>query len=40
VLTPGQQGVADRRLAVPVMALVSVEPNSAAARAGAPGKSQ
>jgi hypothetical protein len=38
VLTPGQQGVADRRLAVPVMALVGVEPNSAAARAGAPAK--
>ena len=38
VLTPGQQGVADRRLAVPVMALAGVEPNSAAARAGAPAK--
>jgi hypothetical protein len=37
-LTPGQQGVADRRLAVPVMALVGVEPNSAAARATAPAK--
>jgi len=40
VLTPGQQGVADRRLAVPVMALAGVEPNSAAARAGAPAKGQ
>ena len=38
VLTPGQQGVADRRLAVPVMALAGVEPNSATARAGAPAK--
>ena len=38
VLTPGQQSVADRRLAVPVMALAGVEPNSAAARAGAAGK--
>lgn len=38
VLAPGQQGVADRRLAVPVMALVGVEPNSAAARTGAPAK--
>lgn len=38
VLTPGQQGVADRRLAVPVMALAGVEPNSAATRAGAPAK--
>ncbi len=37
-LTPGQQGVADRRLAVPVMALAGVEPNSAATRAGAPAK--
>jgi len=37
-LTPGQQAVADRRMAVPVMALVGVEPNSAAARAGAGGK--
>ena len=34
-LTPGQQSVADRRMAVPVMALAGVEPNSAAARAGA-----
>jgi hypothetical protein len=33
VLTPGQQGVADRRIAVPVMAIVGVEPNSSAARA-------
>lgn len=32
-LTPGQQSVADRRMAVPVMALAGVEPNSAAARA-------
>lgn len=38
-LTPGQQAVADRRMAVPVMALAGVEPNSAAARAGAGGKS-
>ena len=37
-LTPGQQTVADRRLAVPVMALAGVEPNSAAARAGPAGK--
>jgi hypothetical protein len=39
MLTPGQQTVADRRLAVPVMALAGVEPNSAAARAGAAAKS-
>lgn len=39
VLTPGQQGVADRRLAVPVMALAGVEPNSSAARAGGPATS-
>jgi hypothetical protein len=39
VLTPGQQGVADRRLAVPVMALAGVEPDSPATRAGAPAKS-
>jgi len=38
VLTPGQQGVADRRLAVPVTALIGVEPSSVAARAGAPAK--
>lgn len=38
VLAPGQQGVADRRLAVPAMALVGVEPSSTAARAGAPAK--
>jgi hypothetical protein len=38
VLAPGQQGVADRRLAVPVMALVGVEPNSATARTGTPAK--
>jgi hypothetical protein len=38
VLTPGQQGVADRRLAVPVMALAGVEPDSPATRAGAPAK--
>jgi len=37
-LTPGQQSVADRRMAVPVMALAGVEPNSAAARAGATSK--
>ena len=37
-LTPGQQSVADRRMAVPVMALAGVEPNSAAARAGAASK--
>jgi len=37
VLTPGQQGVADRRMAVPVTALAGVEPNSATARAGATG---
>jgi hypothetical protein len=38
VLTPGQQGVADRRLAVPAMVLVSAEPNTAGARGGAPAK--
>jgi hypothetical protein len=38
VLTPGQQGVADRRLGVPVMALAGVEPSSAATREGAPAK--
>jgi LTXXQ motif family protein len=38
-LSPAQLGVADRRLAVPVMALVGVEPNSAAARAAATTKS-
>jgi hypothetical protein len=32
-LSPGQQTVADRRMAVPVMALAGVEPNSAAGRA-------
>jgi LTXXQ motif family protein len=37
-LTPGQQTVADRRMAVPVMALAGVEPNSGTARAGAGGK--
>jgi hypothetical protein len=39
VLTPGQQGVADRRMAVPVTGLAGVEPSSTAARAGAPAKS-
>jgi len=38
VLMPGQQAVADRRMAVPVMALAGVEPNSAAARAGTAGR--
>jgi len=33
-LTPGQQAVADRRMAVPVMALAGVEPNSTAGRTG------
>jgi hypothetical protein len=37
-LTPGQQTVADRRMAVPVMALAGVEPTSATTRAGAAGK--
>ena len=37
VLTPGQQGVADRRMAVPLTALAGVEPSSATARAGASG---
>jgi hypothetical protein len=38
-LSPVQQSVADRRLAVPVMALIGVEPaNSAAARGGVPAK--
>jgi len=36
VLTPGQQGVADRRIAVPVMVIVGVESNSSAARAKGP----
>ena len=35
-LTPGQQGVADRRMAVPVTALAGVEPTAATARAEAP----
>ncbi|MEO8344812.1 MAG: Spy/CpxP family protein refolding chaperone [Betaproteobacteria bacterium] len=38
-LTPGQQMVADRRMAVPIMALVGVEPNSANNRNDAPPKS-
>jgi hypothetical protein len=37
VLTPGQQGVADRRMAVPVTGLAGVEPSSATARGGASG---
>lgn len=37
VLTPGQQGVADRRMAVPVTGLAGVEPSSATARVGASG---
>ena len=36
VLTPGQQGVADRRLAVPAMALVGGEPSSSASPAKGP----
>ena len=38
-LTPGQQNVADRRMAVPLMSLAGVEPNSTAARAEPAGKS-
>jgi hypothetical protein len=37
-LTPGQQTVADRRMAVPVMALAGVEPTSATTRGGPAGK--
>jgi len=35
-LTPAQQSVADRRLAVPVTALLSVEPTASAIRLGPP----
>jgi LTXXQ motif family protein len=34
VLTPGQQGVADRRMAVPVTGLAGVEPSSSTVRTG------
>ena len=39
-LNPASKSVADRRMAVPVTALAGVEPNSATARAGAPGNSR